>query len=79
MEERRQVPVRGNGFGYLQQGAILFNCRNSFGLIGRHFTPQFELSIVTGMGSSSGEFTSPYGGVRPPLHRGQRVGLNHIA
>jgi hypothetical protein len=52
MEERRQVPVCGNGLGYLQQGAILFNRGDSFRLIGRYFTHEVELSIVTRIGSS---------------------------
>jgi hypothetical protein len=52
MEERRQVAVRGNRLGYLEQGAILFNRRDSFGLICRCFTHEVELSIVTRIGSS---------------------------
>ena len=52
MEERRQVPVCGNGLGYLEQGAILFNRGDSFWLIGRYFTHAVELSIVTRIGSS---------------------------
>jgi hypothetical protein len=52
MEERRQVPVCGNGFRYLEQGAILFNRGDSFWLIGRCLTHAVELSIVTRIGSS---------------------------
>jgi hypothetical protein len=52
MEERRQVPVCGNGLGYLEQGAILFNRGDSFWLIGRSFTHAVELSILTRIGSS---------------------------
>jgi hypothetical protein len=52
MEERRQVAVRSNRLGYLEQGAILFNCRDSFGLICRCFTHEVELNIVTRIGSS---------------------------
>jgi hypothetical protein len=52
MEERRQVPMCGNGLGYLEQGAILFNRGDSFGLIGRYFTHGVELSIVARIGSS---------------------------
>jgi hypothetical protein len=54
MEERRQVPMCGNGLGYLEQGAILFNRGDSFWLIGRHFTHAVELSILTRIGSSQG-------------------------
>jgi hypothetical protein len=52
MEKRRQVAVRGDGLGYLEQGAILFNRSYFFGLICRYFTHEVELSIVTRIGSS---------------------------
>jgi hypothetical protein len=52
MEERGQIPVCGNGLGYLEQGAILFNRGDSFRFIGRYFTHGVELSIVARFGSS---------------------------
>ena len=52
VEERRQVPVGGNGLRYLEQGAILFNRRGAFELIGCCIAHTMQLSIVTRIGSS---------------------------
>lgn len=55
VEQSREVAVRGNGLGDLEQGAILLHCRRALRPVG-NFSHAMELNIVVRRRSSGAKW-----------------------